>query len=76
MLGALDDVTRLHYKKVERAPFLVLKSPDIPSILVETGFISNQKEEKRLRDANHQHKIALALYNGIRGLTLTPTSLQ
>ncbi len=67
ILGSLDDVTRLHYRTVERAPFLVLKSPDIPSILVETGFISNQNEEKRLRDHDHQHKIALALYNGIRG---------
>lgn len=67
ILESLDDVTRLHYSRVERAPFLVLKSPDIPSILVETGFISNQKEEKRLRDQDHQHKIAQALYNGIRG---------
>lgn len=66
LLDALDDVTRLHYSRVGQAPFMVLKSPDIPSILVETGFISNTKEEVRLRDKKHQNKIALALYNGIR----------
>lgn len=66
MLESLEDVTKLHYSRVERAPFLVLKSPDIPSLLVETGFISNSKEELRLRNKEYQNKIALALFNGIR----------
>lgn len=66
LLDALDNVTTLHYSRVEQAPFMVLKSPDIPSILVETGFISNSAEELRLRDQSYQHKIAIALFNGIR----------
>jgi len=65
LLDALDDVTKLHYSKVETAPFVVLKSPDIPSLLVETGFISNRKEERRLKDKKHQQKLAKALYKGI-----------
>jgi N-acetylmuramoyl-L-alanine amidase len=65
LLDALDNVTRLHYARVEQAPFMVLKSPDIPSILVETGFISNSKEEKRLADRAYQREIAQALLNGI-----------
>ncbi len=66
ILDALDRVTDLHYARVEQAPFMVLKSPDIPSILVETGFISNAKEELRLRDRGYQAKIAQALFDGIR----------
>lgn len=66
ILDALDNVTMLHYSRLEQAPFMVLKSPDIPSILVETGFISNLTEESRLRDKAYQHKIAAALFNGIR----------
>ena len=65
LLGSLEKVTSLHYSRVEQAPFMVLKSPDIPSLLVETGFISNPKEEKRLRDKFHQNKIAMALFQGI-----------
>lgn len=65
VLDALDEVSTLHYTHVERAPFLVLKSPDIPSILVETGFISNPREEKRLADATYQEKVAHALFSGI-----------
>lgn len=57
---------RLHYSRVEQAPFMVLKSPDIPSILVETGFISNPSEEKRLRDKKHQEEIAQGLLQGLR----------
>jgi N-acetylmuramoyl-L-alanine amidase len=66
VLHSLDDVTRLHYSRVEQAPFMVLKSPDIPSILVETGFISNAKEEMHLRDPRYQDQIAQALLNGVR----------
>ena len=65
MLANLKNVTRLHYSRVEQAPFMVLKSPDIPSILVEMGFISNAKEETRLSDENYQNQIALALFNSI-----------
>ncbi|MDG0996760.1 MAG: N-acetylmuramoyl-L-alanine amidase [Gammaproteobacteria bacterium] len=53
-------------KKVGHAGFVVLKSPDIPSILVETAFISNRKEEKKLRSPKHQEKMAKAIFNGIR----------
>lgn len=66
MLSNLKEVTRLHYSRVEQAPFMVLKSPDIPSILVEMGFISNAREERRLNDKNYQDKVALALFDGIR----------
>lgn len=66
LLDALENVTSLHYARVEKAPFMVLKSPDIPSVLVETGFISNSKEERRLSDRSYQNKIATALYDGIR----------
>lgn len=66
LLDALDNVTTLHYTHVEQAPFVVLKSPDIPSVLVETGFISNGSEEKRLRDVNYQNKIAVALFTGVK----------
>ena len=65
ILDSLEDITRLHYSRVEQAPFVVLKSPDIPSVLVETGFISNSNEELRLNDRNYQAQIALALFNGI-----------
>lgn len=65
VLDALDDIASLHHSKVERAPFVVLKSPDIPSILVETGFITNPREEKRLTDPAYQEKVAEALHSGI-----------
>ncbi len=66
MLNALDNVTRLHYSRVEQAPFLVLKSPDIPSILVETGYLSNPKEEVKLANPDYQNEIAEALLNGLK----------
>lgn len=65
-LNALNRVTDLHYKRVEQAPFMVLKSPDIPSILVETGFISNANEEVRLNSEKYQNELAHALYNGVQ----------
>lgn len=67
LLSSLDDVTKLHYPRVEQAPFVVLKSPDIPSVLVETGFISNPKEEEKLSSPVYQDKIARALFSGVRG---------
>ena len=67
ILNAIDDFTPMHVKRVEKAPFVVLKSPDIPSVLIETGFITNPSEEKRLADPLYQDKLAFAISNGIRG---------
>jgi N-acetylmuramoyl-L-alanine amidase len=66
VLNALNDISALHYKHVEQAPFMVLRSPDIPSILVETGFISNPYEEKRLSDPGYQEELANAIFRGIK----------
>lgn len=65
LLQQLKTVGRLHNKIVEQAPFMVLKSPDIPSVLVETGFLSNTSEEERLRNPVYQEEIAEAIYAGI-----------
>ena len=65
VLARLGKVTKLHSGHVERAGFLVLKSPDIPSILVETGFLSNPGEERKLRTRKHQRKIARAIRDGV-----------
>lgn len=65
VLDQMGKITRLHKKRVEQAAFLVLKSPDMPSILVETGFISNPQEAKRLSQKEHQNKIARAIADGI-----------
>jgi N-acetylmuramoyl-L-alanine amidase len=66
VLGELGGINTLHRGRVEQAGFAVLKSPDIPSILVETAFISNPSEEKRLTDNNYQEKLALAILGGIK----------
>lgn len=66
MLGELKRITKVHKPHVEQAGFVVLKSPDIPSILVETGFISNSHEERNLRDPNYQRKLASAMLRGVR----------
>jgi len=66
MVSSLKRIGRMHNSRINRAGFAVLKSPDIPSILVETGFISNATDEKLLRSTAHQKKIAQALYKGIR----------
>ena len=65
VLEELSTISHIHKKTVEGAGFAVLKNPDIPSILVETAFISNPQEESRLRNGLHQEKIAIALNNGI-----------
>ena len=65
VLNNMGRVTKLHKKRVEQASFLVLKSPDIPSLLVETGFISNLREARQLNNADHQEKIAQAIFNGL-----------
>jgi N-acetylmuramoyl-L-alanine amidase len=66
VLGHLGKVGRLHRGKVEQAGFAVLKAPDIPSILVETGFISNPDEESKLKDEDYQGELAEALLQGIQ----------
>ena len=65
VLEEMGGFARLHKKQVEQAAFSVLKSPDIPSILVETGFISNPKEAKSLNSAGYQEKMASAIYRGV-----------
>lgn len=65
VLSQLESVGKLHKSSVEQAGFAVLKSPDIPSILVETGFISNPTDEQRLTQAAHQRRIADAVVDGI-----------
>jgi N-acetylmuramoyl-L-alanine amidase len=62
----MDNVARLHKRKVEQAGFAVLKSPDIPSILVETGFISNPGESKKLATRGYQKKMAASIHRGIK----------
>ena len=66
VLPHLGKVGKLHKPRVEQAGFAVLKAPDIPSILVETGFISNPQEESKLRDEDYQAKLADALMSGIK----------
>ena len=65
VLKKLGGVTGLHSRKVGQAGFVVLKSPDIPSLLVETGYISNPREARRLSQADHQRKIVGAIHAGV-----------
>jgi N-acetylmuramoyl-L-alanine amidase len=65
MLSHLGEVGKLHKPRVEQAGFAVLKAPDIPSVLVETAFISNPDEERRLKSQDYQNKLADALMRGI-----------
>lgn len=67
VLGQLYQFTNLHNNKVEQARFMVLKSPDIPSILVETGFISNPREERNLTNPAYQTRLSQAIFQGIKG---------
>ncbi|MFP3493766.1 N-acetylmuramoyl-L-alanine amidase [Pseudomonas sp. SIMBA_059] len=66
VLGSLQNITTLHQKRVEQAGFAVLKSPDVPSILVETGFISNTQDAQRLVTARHQQAVADGLFEGLK----------
>ncbi|RON28060.1 N-acetylmuramoyl-L-alanine amidase [Pseudomonas lini] len=66
VLGSLAGITTLHQKRVEQAGFAVLKSPDVPSILVETGFISNARDSQRLVTARHQQAVADGLFEGLQ----------
>jgi N-acetylmuramoyl-L-alanine amidase len=67
MLGELKRLGKTHKSSVQQAGFVVLKSPDIPSVLVETAFISNTSEERKLRDHQHQESLARAMLQGIKG---------
>ncbi|WMQ74491.1 MAG: hypothetical protein GPOALKHO_001509 [Sodalis sp.] len=71
VLGQLQPVGALHKRRPEHASLGVLRSPDIPSLLVETGFISNTREERLLGSSAHQDKIANALYLGLRAYFLS-----
>jgi N-acetylmuramoyl-L-alanine amidase len=66
VLDSLAGITTLHQKRVEQAGFAVLKSPDVPSILVETGFISNARDSQRLVTARHQQAVADGLFEGLQ----------
>lgn len=66
VLKEIGQINTLHKSHVEQAGFAVLKSPDIPSILVETAFISNPEEERKLNDDTHQEKLAESILSGIR----------
>lgn len=66
VLNHMGKVTRLHKSRVEQAAFMVLKSPDIPSILVETGFITNPDESRKLNNRAHQQAVARSIQAGIK----------
>ena len=66
VLSNIGRVTPLHKQRVEQAGFMVLKSPDIPSILVETGFISNSNEASKLASSSHQQALARSISSGVR----------
>ena len=71
VIGELARIGKVHRRTVQQAGFLVLKSPDMPSILVETAFISNPAEEQRLRDTRHQSRLADAILAGVRNYFYT-----
>jgi N-acetylmuramoyl-L-alanine amidase len=66
VLASLRRVGKVHGSRVRHAGFMVLKSPDIPSMLVETAFISNATDERRLRDVDFQQRVAEAIHAGVR----------
>jgi len=66
VIQQLSRIGKVHRRKVQQAGFFVLKSPDVPSILVETAYISNPTEEKKLRSSRHQQKLADAILAGVR----------
>ena len=76
VLGEIGTINRLHKAQVEQAGFAVLKAPDIPSILVETAFISNPDEEAKLTDERYQDQMADALMRGIRKYIAKHPSLK
>jgi N-acetylmuramoyl-L-alanine amidase len=71
MIGELKPVNKMHKDAVEQAGFAVLRSPDVPSILIETAFISNPEEERKLASSSHQLKLARAIRGGVRKFLAT-----
>ena len=76
VLHNFENVAELHFESVQKAGFAVLKSPDIPSILVETAFISNHAEELQLLNSGHQLKIATAILRGVHSFMKQPSNEQ
>lgn len=66
ILGQMKKINKLHQKTIQKAGFLVLKAPDVPSVLIETAFLSNPHDEKKLRSKRHQKKIARSIFKGIQ----------
>ncbi|MDF1764731.1 MAG: N-acetylmuramoyl-L-alanine amidase [Oleibacter sp.] len=66
ILGEMGKISKLHKNQVEEAAFMVLKSPDVPALLVETGFISNPDEAKKLATRDYQNRMARAIFDGIK----------
>ncbi|MAA71869.1 MAG: N-acetylmuramoyl-L-alanine amidase [Bermanella sp.] len=66
VLNSMGGVSKLHKRRVEQAGFAVLKSPDIPSLLIETGFLSNPGEAKKLKTASYQRRMATSIHQGIK----------
>ncbi len=75
VLGQIGEINKLHTRRVEQAAFAVLKSPDIPSILVETAFISNPEEERRLNDDAYQEQLVASILQGIKKYFATNPAL-
>jgi N-acetylmuramoyl-L-alanine amidase len=71
MITEIQAINKLHKKNVEQAGFAVLRSPDVPSVLIETAFISNPEEEQKLASASHQLKLARAIRGGVRRFMAT-----
>ena len=67
IINSLQKFATMHDHKVDQASFVVLKSPDIPSLLIETGFLSNPQEEQRLRTSSYQYQVAKAIWHGVVG---------
>jgi len=67
ILRRMDRISRLHKKHVGEAAFMVLKAPDIPALLIETGFISNPGEAKKLATSSYQNKMAREIFYGLTG---------
>ncbi|MBA2690203.1 MAG: N-acetylmuramoyl-L-alanine amidase [Burkholderiales bacterium] len=66
VLRSMSRVGNVHKTEVQRANFMVLRSPDVPSLLIETGFISNPDEERHLKDGQHRRRLAVAIRDGIK----------
>lgn len=76
ILKALGNTTKLHKDTLERAGFMVLRAPDVPSVLIETGFISNPRTEAKLRDKKYQQKLAAAIMQGVKEYYKTHQTLN